>query len=104
MIRRELPEEEREVENLIREAFWNVYRPGCLEHFVMHCLRRDSAFIPELNLVMRVGERLIGQVAWRNGYYDYAHMSADFRKICGYAPMALLRISENDGDEVGWRI
>ena len=63
MIRRELPEEEREVENLIREAFWNVYRPGCLEHFVMHCLRRDSAFIPELNLVMRVGERLIGQVA-----------------------------------------
>ena len=63
MIRRELPEEEREVENLIREAFWNVYRPGCLEHFVMHCLRRDSAFIPELNLVMRVGARLIGQVA-----------------------------------------
>ena len=53
---------------------------------------------------MRVGERLIGQVAWRNGYYDYAHMSADFRKICGYAPMTLLRVSENDGDEVGWRI
>ena len=63
MIRRELPEEEREVENLIREAFWNVYRPGCLEHFVMHCLRHDPAFIPELNLVMRVGDRLIGQVA-----------------------------------------
>ena len=255
MIRRELPEEEREVENLIRESFWNVYRPGCLEHFVMHCLRRDPAFIPELNLVMRVGERLIGhgievvgvhftilgaslffpapldlyagqmvpleamedcrllrleervmeapdchtcwqlmdgyfeealkassvdamnlrrlhraisygmshlhevrmaevaseaclgerqfgrlfasmvgmtpkeflrlqryhrtvadlkqsplgsttltEVAWRNGYYDYSHMSSDFRKICGYAPMMLLRVSENDGDEVGWRI
>ena len=48
MIRRELPEEEREVENLIREAFWNVYRPGCLEHFVMHCLRHDSGTVANI--------------------------------------------------------
>ena len=51
-----------------------------------------------------LGSTTLTEVAWRNGYYDYAHMSADFRKICGYAPMTLLRVSENDGDEVGWRI
>ena len=45
-IRNERVEEQREVENLIRESFWNVYRPGCLEHYVMHCLRKDPAFIP----------------------------------------------------------
>ena len=57
------------------------------------------------SLVPANGENgTLTEVAWRNGYYDYAHMSADFRKICGYAPMTLLRISENDGDEVGWRI
>ncbi|MBO7522546.1 MAG: N-acetyltransferase [Bacteroidales bacterium] len=62
IIRNEKPTEQREVENLIRESFWNVYRPGCLEHYVMHCLRDDSAFIPELNFVMESEEKLIGQV------------------------------------------
>lgn len=60
-IRNERHGEWREVENLIRESFWNVYRPGCLEHYVMHCLRSDPAFIPELDFVMEVDCRLIGQ-------------------------------------------
>ena len=42
-IRLERSEEYREVENLIRESFWNVYRPGCSEHYVIHVLRDDSA-------------------------------------------------------------
>ena len=46
IIRLERKDEHREVENLVREAFWNVYRPGCLEHYVLHCLRNDPAFIP----------------------------------------------------------
>ena len=49
IIRLEKKEDWRETENLIREAFWNVYRPGCSEHYVMHVLRDDPAFIPELD-------------------------------------------------------
>ncbi|MGX8699199.1 MAG: GNAT family N-acetyltransferase [bacterium] len=60
-IRPEKPEERRAVENLIREAFWNVYRPGCSEHLVMHVLREDPAFVPELNFVMEREGQLIGQ-------------------------------------------
>lgn len=60
-IRLENESERREVENLVRESFWNVYRPGCLEHYVMHCLREDEAFIPQLNFVMEADGRLIGQ-------------------------------------------
>ena len=64
-IRPEQPHEQREVENLVRESFWNVYRPGCLEHYVMHCLRNDKDFVADLNFVMTVAEdgteRLIGQ-------------------------------------------
>ena len=60
-IRLEKKEDEAEVENLIREAFWNVYRPGCSEHYVMHVLRHDPAFIPELDFVMEQDGRLIGQ-------------------------------------------
>ncbi len=61
IFRRERREEYREVENLVRESFWNVYRPGCLEHYVLHCLREDPAFVPELDLVMVKDGKIIGQ-------------------------------------------
>lgn len=60
-IRLESKEEYREVEDLIRESFWNVYRPGCSEHYVIHVLREDPAFVKELDLVMEQNGRLIGQ-------------------------------------------
>ena len=60
-IRLERNEDRRNTENLIREAFWNVYRPGCSEHYVIHVLRNDPAFIRELNFVMELEGRLIGQ-------------------------------------------
>ena len=61
IIRSEEKGEYREVENLIRESFWNVYRPGCSEHYVIHVLRDDPAFVKELDFVMEKGGRLIGQ-------------------------------------------
>ena len=60
-IRLERKEEYREVEELVRDSFWNVYRPGCLEHYVLHTLRDDPAFVPELDLIMEKEGRLIGQ-------------------------------------------
>ena len=60
-MRLERSEEYKEVENLIRESFWNVYRPGCSEHYVLHVLRDDPAFVKELDFVMEKDGRLIGQ-------------------------------------------
>ena len=60
-IRYEEPKDFRAVENLIRESFWNVYRPGCSEHYVIHVLRNDPAFVKELDFVMEQGGELIGQ-------------------------------------------
>ncbi len=60
-IRLEKPKDYREVENLVRESFWNVYRPGCSEHYVIHVLRDDPAFVRDLDLVMKQDGRLIGQ-------------------------------------------
>lgn len=60
-IRLENETEYREVENLVRESFWNVYRPGCLEHFVLHELRKDPDFVPELDLVLEKDGKIIGQ-------------------------------------------
>ncbi len=61
IIRLERTEEHRETETLVREAFWNVYRPGCLEHYVLNQLRNDEAFVPELNFVMEKDGQIIGQ-------------------------------------------
>lgn len=62
VIRLEKKEEQRTVEEMVRESFWNVYRPGAMEHYVLHLLRDDAAFVPELNLVMELDGRVIGQV------------------------------------------
>ena len=72
VIRREAEKDHRTVEHLIREAFWNVYRPGCKEHFVIHCLRNDPAFVPELDFVMEKDGQLIGQ-----NMFMRAHIQAD---------------------------
>ena len=61
IIRLERKEEQREVENLVRESFWNVYRPGCFEHYVLHKLRNDPNFVSKLDFVMEKDGKLIGQ-------------------------------------------
>lgn len=70
IIRNETKEDYRKVENLTREAFWNVYRPGCMEHYVLHCYRNDPAFVPELDFVMELNNELIGQVIYVRSEID----------------------------------
>ena len=76
-IRTETPADYAAVEHLTREAFWNVYRPGCLEHYVVHVLRNDPAFVPELDLVMERDGELIGHVL----YMRAAITAGDGREI-----------------------
>ena len=63
-IRTETPADYRAVETLTREAFWNVYRPGCLEHYVLHQFRGQPDFVPELDLVLEAEGALIGHVMY----------------------------------------
>ena len=77
IIRLEKTEEYRETENLVRESFWNVYRPGCLEHYVLNQLRNDPAFVAELDFVMEKDGRIIGQ----NMFMHATIQDEDGRKI-----------------------
>lgn len=61
VIRLERKEEYRKVEELVRESFWNVYRPGCLEHYLLNQLRKNANFVKELDFVMEKDGELIGQ-------------------------------------------
>lgn len=77
IIRLEKEDDYRGAENLVRESFWNVYRPGCSEHYVLHVLRDDPAFVKELDFVMEKDGRLIGQNMFMRTVID----ADDGRKI-----------------------
>ncbi len=73
MIRLEKKNEERAVEELVREAFWNVYRPGAYEHYVLHVQRTHPEFVSELNFVMEKDGKIIGQAAFVNSNIQTDH-------------------------------
>ena len=70
--RHEEKKDYRAVENLVRESFWNVYHPGCTEHYVLRHLRNDPAFVKELDIVMEKDGEIIGQ-----NMFMRAHIQAD---------------------------
>ncbi len=63
-IRLEMPQDYRETEILTREAFWDLYKPGCNEHLLVHKLRECPAFVKELDLVACEGERIVGNIMY----------------------------------------
>ncbi|HRR77661.1 MAG: N-acetyltransferase [Ruminococcus sp.] len=64
IIRLETKNDYYEVENLAREAFWNLSFPGCSEHYFMHVLRQHEAFIPELDYVVEYKGKTVGSVMY----------------------------------------
>ena len=61
IIRLERIEDHAKVENLVRESFWNVYRPGCYEHYLLSIMRDAEDFVQELDFVMEKDGEIIGQ-------------------------------------------
>ena len=67
-IRNELKSDERIVEEITRKAFWNLYFPGCEEHYLTHLLRDSSDFISELDLVILKDDQIIGNIMYTKSY------------------------------------
>lgn len=66
-LRTEQPADYRETENVTREAFWNHFSPGCNEHYLLHVMRDNPAFVPELDLVAEYDGRIVGNVVCMKG-------------------------------------
>lgn len=62
LIRRTTEKDFPQTENLTREAFWNVYKPGCDEHLILHNLRNSKSYISELDLVAVFENKIIGHI------------------------------------------
>ena len=66
-----------EVESLTRNAFWNVYVPGCFEHYLAHILRDHKDFIPELDLVAETTDgKIVGNVMYTKSRLVNQHNTA----------------------------
>lgn len=56
-----------ETENVVREAFWNHYSPGCYEHYLLHCIRNTPDFISDLNYVAVIDNKIVGSIVFMKG-------------------------------------
>ena len=84
VIRLEEKSEYREVENLVRDSFWNVYRPGCLEHYVLNQLRNDPAFVPELDYSLEKAAELgCGALCFEGNIDFYGKSGFDYARKFG---------------------
>ena len=67
-IRREEPKDYETVERITREAFYNMYIPGCVEHYLVHIMRGHEDFIPELDFVLELNGEVIGNIMYTRAW------------------------------------
>ena len=99
-IRPEEPRDYRETENLTREAFWNKYRPGCFEHYILHRYRSRPEFVRELDYVAEEDGKLVAHIM-----YSHASITADDGRVIPimvFGPVSVL--PEKQGKGYGSRL
>ena len=83
-----------EVEKLVRDSFWNVYRPGAYEHFIVHNIRNDESFVSKLAYVIEDGGKIIGSINYSKGKIVYENETVP-ALILG--PIAIGKDCQNQG-------
>lgn len=81
----------KEVEILTREAFWNVYRPGCSEHLVVHNIHNDEKSIEELELIAEHGNKIVGHIVYTKGHIE----NIDNKNFAAFGPISVLPEYQN---------
>lgn len=87
IIRKEEQKDYFTVENLVREAFWNVYRPGCMEHFVVHKLREDKCCVRDLTRLAEVDGETVAAIFYSEGTLLRANGTTE--KMLTFGPVAV---------------
>ena len=95
IIRNEKEKDYRNVEQLIREAFWNLYVPGCNEHFVLHNLRNSNDFIPELDFVAEKEGQIVGQIVYSRGIIKCKQ--GEGKEVISFGPVSVLPAFQKQG-------
>lgn len=75
-------------EMLIKEAFWNLYVPGCSEHYLAHILRSHEDFVPELDLVIEADNKIIGNIMYTKS--RLADETGNTKNILTFGPVCIV--------------
>ena len=87
-IRNEKETDYRRVEEITRKAFWNLYAPGCDEHYLVHIMRTHKDFIPELDFVIEVDGQVIGNIMYTKA--KLIDESGEEKEILSFGPVSIL--------------
>ena len=87
IIRKETPADYRTVENLTRESFWNVYKPGADEHYYVHKMRSHPDFIPELAFVLEKDGEIIGNIMYTKAWLEDENGAK--KEILSFGPLCI---------------
>lgn len=94
-VRLEKSEDFRAVEELTREAFWDVYSPGCSEHFILHQLRNLPAFVPELDFVALTEGHIVGHIVYSRA--KIVQPDGASREVLTFGPISVLPSLQGKG-------
>ena len=94
-IRREERKDYRAVESLTRQAFWNLYVPGCVEHYLVHLLRRHRDFVPELDFVLELDGEIIANVMYTRA--KLTDENGANKEILTFGPLSVLPAFQRKG-------
>ena len=95
-IRKERPDEYKKVENVVREAFWNIYRPGCFEHLILHNFRNNSNYVSELSNIITLDDEIIGQILFSKAQLENLSNNEKF-EIGTFGPVSILPEYQKNG-------
>jgi len=87
-IRNEKVTDYKKVEELTRKAFWNLYIPGCNEHYLVHVMRSHQDFLPELDLVIEADGQVIGNIMYTKT--KLIDESGEVKDILTFGPVCIL--------------
>lgn len=87
-IRNEEEKDFKRVEEITRKSFWNLYFPGCVEHYLVHMMRPHKDFIPELDLVIEVDDQVIGNIMYTKT--KLIDESGEEKDILTFGPVCIL--------------
>ena len=87
-IRNETPQDYKIVENITREAFWNLYMPGCGEHYLVHIMREHQDFLPELDFVLEVDGKIIGNIMYTKA--KLIDDTGEEKEVLTFGPLSIL--------------
>lgn len=88
ILRHENKNEYHLIEEMIRDIFWDIYKPGACEHLVVHNLRNDNSYIPELSYIALINNEIVGAI-----YYSFATIND--KKVLYLGPIGVKKEYQN---------